>query len=64
MINWIPVTVLGVVALMVVVIAIGLVWGAIVNGFSSNGERIYFAGSNERGVHITYRSGPALEAPA
>ena len=58
-----PVAVLGVVILMVVVIAIGLLWGAFANGFSSNGERIYFTGSNERGVRITYRGGPAFGSP-
>ena len=63
MTNWNPVAVIGVVALMVVVIAIGLLWGAFANGFSSNGERIYFTGSNEGGVRITYRGGPAFGSP-
>jgi mono/diheme cytochrome c family protein len=35
----------------------GTAWGA--GAFSSNGERIYFTATSERGASITYASGPA-----
>jgi len=35
----------------------GTAWGT--GAFHSNGERIYFTGTSERGTAITYTSGPA-----
>ncbi len=35
----------------------GTAWG--VGAFDSNGERIYFTATNEKGANITYTGGPS-----
>lgn len=51
---------LGMTALVVTLIAVGLQGGAFGSAYASNGERIYFTATNDRGERIAYRGGPAF----
>ncbi len=59
---WILMAVLGMTALVVTLIAVGLQRTAFGGAYASNGERIYFTATNDRGQRITYTSGPAIGA--
>lgn len=61
--NWTPVSVFGVIGLIVVLIIIGLVWSSNASTNGSNGELIYFQATNDRGERITYRGGSAFLSP-
>ena len=55
---WTLMVVLGVTALVVTLIAVGLQTDAFGSAYDSNGERIYFTATNDRGERITYSGGP------
>ncbi len=50
--------ILGMTALVVTLIAVGLQSAAFDGAYTSNGERIYFTATNDRGERISYRGGP------
>lgn len=54
---WTLMAVLGMTALVVTLVAVGLQWTAFGGAYSSNGERIYFTATNDRGERITSRGG-------
>ena len=58
--SWILVALLGMTALLVTLIAVGLQRTAFGGVYASNGERIYFTATNDRGKRITYTGGPAF----
>lgn len=60
---WRPAAVFGGVLLVAALIALGLIWATDANPSGSNGELIYFTGSNDRGERITYRRGTDFIGP-
>lgn len=48
------------IALVVILAAVGLQQSTFGSGYASNGERIYFTAANDSGERITYRGGPVF----
>jgi putative membrane protein len=57
---WTLVVFLGAATLVVTLVAVGLQGAAFGGAYASNGERIYFTATNDRGERITYSGGPAF----
>ena len=58
--KWIPLAVFGTAVVMVILIVTGPLLGSYKGTGISNGERIYFTSTNDRGQRITYTGGPAF----
>lgn len=58
--KWIPLVVFGTALVMVTLMVIGLLPGSYKGTANSNGERIYFTASDDRGQRITYTGGLAF----
>ncbi len=56
--KWIPPLVFGTAVVMVALMVAGLLLGSFKGTAISNGERIYFTATNDRGQRITYTGWP------
>jgi uncharacterized membrane protein len=58
--KWIPLAVLGIAVVMVILMITSLLLDSYKGPANSNGERIYFTATNDRGQRITYTGGPSF----
>jgi uncharacterized membrane protein len=58
--KWILLAVFGAAVVMIILMVTGLLLGSYKGTANSNGERIYFTATNDRGQRITYTGGPAF----
>jgi len=58
--KWMPIAVIGAALVMVLLLTISLLFNSNGGTGVSNGERVYFTATNDRGQRITYTGGPAF----